>query len=230
MFIFKGVLVMPAIAILGFLAILYSFFYLLYHFIKKMKNKEKALSKKIFYPPLIGGIIFFIVGISFLDTGVQGKLDDEIEQNTKLTAENNTLKLENTKLEKQITDLESEIKETAYNITEYENNLKTLEEEKKEFSSEKDSLNKKISDLTTKNTSLQNEVDSLNNQLASKDTSTSTAKENSNQSTASTSSGEREDFANCTDLRGTYPNGVPAGHPAYVPSMDRDKDNYACER
>lgn len=77
-----------------------------------MKNKERALSKKIFYPSLIGGIIFFIVGISFWDTGVQAKLDDEIEQNTKLTAENNTLKLENTKLEKQITDLESEIKET----------------------------------------------------------------------------------------------------------------------
>ncbi|MFS0892004.1 excalibur calcium-binding domain-containing protein [Peribacillus frigoritolerans] len=221
---------MPSIALLGFLAILYSFFYLIYHFIKKMKNKERALSKKIFYPSLIGGIIFFIVGISFLDTGVQAKLDDEIEQNTKLTAENKTFKLENTKLEKQITDLESEIKETASNITEYENNLKTLEEEKKAFSSEKDSLNKQISDLTTKNTSLQNEVDSLNTQLASKDTSTSTAKENSNQSTASASSGEREDFANCTDLRGTYPNGVPAGHPAYVPSMDRDKDNYACER
>lgn len=40
---------------------------------------------------------------------------------------------------------------------------------------------------------------------------------------------ETEFFANCTDLRGTYPNGVPSDHPAYQAKMDRDKDNYACE-
>ncbi|WP_286184591.1 excalibur calcium-binding domain-containing protein [Bacillus sp. SD075] len=217
---------MNVIALLGFLAIIYSLFHLIHHFIKQVKHKERALSKKIFYFSLIGGLIFFIVGISFLDTGAQAKLDDKIKQNTKLTADNKHLKLENKKLEKQITDLESDIKETASNITEYENNLNSLEEEKKAFSSEKDSLNKQISDLTIKNTSLQNKVDSLNTQLED----TSTAKANTNQPTASTSSGEREDFANCTDLRGTYPNGVPAGHPAYVPSMDRDKDNYACEK
>nr|WP_283108082.1 thermonuclease family protein [Bacillus methanolicus] len=37
-------------------------------------------------------------------------------------------------------------------------------------------------------------------------------------------------FANCTELRKVYPNGVPAGHPAYQAKMDRDHDNYACER
>lgn len=37
-------------------------------------------------------------------------------------------------------------------------------------------------------------------------------------------------FANCTDLRRVYPNGVPSSHPAYQPKMDRDHDNYACER
>lgn len=41
---------------------------------------------------------------------------------------------------------------------------------------------------------------------------------------------ETEYFQNCTELRKKYPNGVPAGHPAYQPKMDRDKDNYACER
>ncbi|MDM5335845.1 thermonuclease family protein [Fictibacillus enclensis] len=39
-----------------------------------------------------------------------------------------------------------------------------------------------------------------------------------------------EFFQNCTELRTKYPNGVPAGHPAYQSKMDRDKDNYACER
>jgi outer membrane biosynthesis protein TonB len=37
-------------------------------------------------------------------------------------------------------------------------------------------------------------------------------------------------FANCTELRKVYPNGVPSSHPAYQAKMDRDQDNYACER
>ncbi|SNZ11621.1 micrococcal nuclease [Terribacillus aidingensis] len=36
-------------------------------------------------------------------------------------------------------------------------------------------------------------------------------------------------FANCTALRETYPEGVPSTHPAYQQKFDRDKDNYACE-
>lgn len=44
------------------------------------------------------------------------------------------------------------------------------------------------------------------------------------------SSSETEFFANCTELRTKYPDGVPSTHAAYQPKMDRDKDNYACER
>lgn len=40
---------------------------------------------------------------------------------------------------------------------------------------------------------------------------------------------QSEFFQNCTDLRGTYPAGVPKGHAAYQSKMDRDKDDYACE-
>jgi Excalibur calcium-binding domain len=36
-------------------------------------------------------------------------------------------------------------------------------------------------------------------------------------------------FANCTELKKVYPNGVPSTHPAYTSKMDRDNDNYACE-
>lgn len=31
-------------------------------------------------------------------------------------------------------------------------------------------------------------------------------------------------------IRTRYPNGVPSSHPAYQSKMDRDNDNYACER
>jgi len=37
-------------------------------------------------------------------------------------------------------------------------------------------------------------------------------------------------FANCTDLRKVYPNGVPKNHTAYESKMDRDQDGFACER
>lgn len=43
-------------------------------------------------------------------------------------------------------------------------------------------------------------------------------------------SGGTENFKNCTELRKVYPDGVPAGHPAYQSKFDRDHDNYACER
>lgn len=37
-------------------------------------------------------------------------------------------------------------------------------------------------------------------------------------------------FANCTELREVYPDGVKRGHPAYQDKMDRDQDGWACER
>ncbi len=37
-------------------------------------------------------------------------------------------------------------------------------------------------------------------------------------------------FNNCTDLRKVYPDGVPSTHPAYQKKMDRDGDDYACEK
>lgn len=49
-------------------------------------------------------------------------------------------------------------------------------------------------------------------------------------STPSVSGGTTEWFDNCTHLRTKYPNGVASDHPAYQIKMDRDKDNFACER
>ncbi|WP_339181565.1 thermonuclease family protein [Bacillus sp. FSL R5-0560] len=59
---------------------------------------------------------------------------------------------------------------------------------------------------------------------------TSTSSENDASSSSSASTGETETFKNCTELRKKYPNGVPSSHPAYQSKMDRDHDNYACER
>ena len=37
-------------------------------------------------------------------------------------------------------------------------------------------------------------------------------------------------YKNCTELRKDHPEGVPKGHCAYKASLDRDKDDWACER
>lgn len=39
-----------------------------------------------------------------------------------------------------------------------------------------------------------------------------------------------EYYKNCTLLREVYPDGVPSDHPAYRSGLDRDRDNWACER
>lgn len=50
------------------------------------------------------------------------------------------------------------------------------------------------------------------------------------QNETSTPESENYNFANCTELTQVFPNGVASDHPAYQPKMDRDKDNWACER
>ncbi|MGG3624358.1 thermonuclease family protein [Bacillus gobiensis] len=65
---------------------------------------------------------------------------------------------------------------------------------------------------------------------SSSSTDSSPSQSSSNNSSSTPSSGGTEIFKNCTELRTKYPNGVPSSHPAYQSKMDRDKDNYACER
>jgi micrococcal nuclease len=38
-----------------------------------------------------------------------------------------------------------------------------------------------------------------------------------------------QSFSNCTQLRKSFPNGVPKGHASYSAKLDRDKDGFACE-
>jgi TolA protein len=56
------------------------------------------------------------------------------------------------------------------------------------------------------------------------------AKADAEAKAAAASSGGSEIFANCTELRTKYPDGVASDHPAYQSKMDRDNDNFACER
>ncbi len=68
---------------------------------------------------------------------------------------------------------------------------------------------------------------STSGQAASSSTQGSSS--TSSATAAAPASGTTESFQNCTELRKKYPQGVPAGHPAYQSKLDRDHDNYACE-
>ena len=65
--------------------------------------------------------------------------------------------------------------------------------------------------------------------LWSRKSTTSTSSKKPVTTKTSTSS-KTQVFANCTALRKAYPHGVPKGHPAYQAKMDRDHDNWACEK
>ncbi|MDA7027745.1 thermonuclease family protein [Bacillus sp. CLL-7-23] len=94
-------------------------------------------------------------------------------------------------------------------------------ESKKSNSSKKSTSNKK--------SSTNNKPNPSNKSNTNKKSSPSNR--NSSHSSASVpASGGTESFANCTELRKKYPHGVPSSHPAYQSKMDRDHDNYACER
>ncbi|KIU13261.1 thermonuclease family protein [Bacillus velezensis] len=84
-----------------------------------------------------------------------------------------------------------------------------------------------VKKATTSKQSVSQSTPSENSNAGSKETSDDT---NDKQTSSAASLNGSESFANCTELRKKYPNGVPSSHPAYQSKMDRDHDNYACER
>lgn len=226
---------MTVLILIGFLMFVVSIFYLIIHLIKKVSDRSRILSKKIFYSTLIGGLFLFIIGVSFLDTEIQQQLNEALEINNKLTVENNDLKAKIMKLQEDNDQLIIENKkvnekfeEVVSKITAAENAEQEMKQLQTTFNYEKEALTSEITELKLKNENLQNEVAKLNNQLATKNTNTRTASNNTTGTTSSSSGIEY--FANCTELRKVYPKGVPSDHPAYQPKMDRDKDGWACER
>ena len=62
------------------------------------------------------------------------------------------------------------------------------------------------------------------------ESSTSNNSQTSGSGAVNTAPGGVEFFNNCTELNAVYPDGVSSAHAAYQSKMDRDKDNWACEK
>lgn len=65
---------------------------------------------------------------------------------------------------------------------------------------------------------------------SSQSTQTYSSTETTTQNNTASSNSSTEYYKNCTLLREVYPGGVPSDHPAYRSGLDRDRDNWACER
>lgn len=146
------------------------------------------------------------------------------------------------------TDLMSQLEDSQKAVANYESELqeaneklaplqKKLDSNSKEYdtlvdkSNEKDSL---IKDLEKAVATLEENVESLETELtAANETAAvaaSTSVSDTTTVTATADTGAGRKFQNCTDLRTVHPDGVSSDHADYQPSMDRDKDGWACER
>lgn len=248
---------MEAIAIIGTLAFSASIIYLIYHLIRKVKNRERTLPKKVFYPILIGGFLLFFIGDSFTDTSVKDELEEVLGTNSVLAAENKEAQTVNTKLEednvklnedvtkltednkKFETDIDSVTKELDEltlkfaNFDKIEQELKDLQATHKEKT---EASGKEIAELKATNSTLTSEVDSLKTQVASKSTSSASGGSSSSASGGSgSSSGSSSQpsgsvyYKNCTAARAAGAAPVYKGDPGYAKHLDRDGDGIGCE-
>jgi len=242
---------MEIFANLGIFLLMYVLIYGIYHIIKKLKNKERRLTINRFYIPLILGIVFFSIGAPSLDSGLQQEYDKVVEQNKEMTTELGIVKSQVEELDGKYKNLEKDYKELKTNKDDSSSKLTEAQDKNKKLEETNKELEVKIAELDEKNKSLDDQINDLkqatasNTESSSSNNSSKQQSSNTNTSTktasttksskqqasnSSTSASNIENFANCTELRKVYPNGVDSSHPAYQAKMDRDKDNFACER
>ena len=159
---------MESIAMIGFLVFLGSLVYLVYHFIRKVMNRERALNKKIFYPILIGGFTFFVIGTIFEDTTLKDELDEALETKISFTENNEAALNEKEELETDNKKLQDDIEIMAEEVEGLKSKLPQLEKKEEEFNKLKSvhkeditALEEEFSTLKTTNSSLKDKVDNL---------------------------------------------------------------------
>ena len=159
---------MEAIVMIGFLVFFGSLIYLVYHFVRKIMNRERTLKKKVFFPILIGGFMFLVIGAVFVDTTLQDELEEALESNISITKENKAAISTTDEFETDNEKLKEDIEKIAEEIEELESKLPELEKKEKEFNKlesvhkeDVTALEEEISTLKTTNSSLKEKVDNL---------------------------------------------------------------------
>ncbi|MBS4207487.1 excalibur calcium-binding domain-containing protein [Bacillus sp. FJAT-50079] len=235
---------MEAIIVIGLLLFVGALFYLIYHFIRKIKNRERTLSKKIFFPILIGGFLLFIIGVFSNDSDLQNQLNEALEKNQVLTAENEEFKSTNLTLEEANEKLQKEYEELTSKLADFDKMEQELKEQAEAFQKEKEelqaamaeekgALEKEVNDLKASNATLNTEVERLKNQVASRSSNSTTSAASTSSNSSSTanasSSGSNVYYKNCSAARAAGVTPLYQGEPGYASHLDRDGDGIACE-
>ena len=159
---------MEAIAMIGFLIFFGSLIYLVYHFVRKIMNRERRLKKKVFFSILIGSFMFFVIGVLLEDTTLNDELDEALESNISITEENEAALKTTDEFEKDNDKLKEDIDKMSEEIEGLESILPELEKKEEEFnkleSVHKEDitvLEEEISILKTTNSILKDKVDNL---------------------------------------------------------------------
>lgn len=246
---------MDNILVLSILIFFGSLVYLVYHLIRKIKNRERVLPKKIFYPTLIGSFLLSVIVSPSTDTSVQDALDEALAENIILVTENKEVKSTNKTLEDANSKLTEEnekatgkIEELTAKLADFEIFEQELADEKQAHQENTEALQNEIAGLKETNTSLASEVENLKGQVASaneKATATANTSSNVNSSGGESSSDHNEAssplpvetpkaeenvyYKNCTAARNAGAAPVRRGNPGYASHLDRDGDGIGCE-
>ncbi|MEK5070554.1 excalibur calcium-binding domain-containing protein [Sporosarcina sp. FSL K6-1508] len=224
---------MEVISSIGSLVFFFSLVYLVYHLIRKRKNPVRILPKKKFYTALIGGFALVGISSSLSDTSVQDALDEALETNIALVAENKELKSTNAKLQESNDVVNKELNDLTKKLSDSDKLDKELKVQQAVHKKNTEAFEKEIAELKATNTTLTAEVESSKNQEASK-SATSTASSSGGSSGSSSSAGTSQQSANvyyknCTAVRDAGADPVYRGDPGYAKHLDRDGDGVGCE-
>ncbi|WP_199093150.1 excalibur calcium-binding domain-containing protein [Sporosarcina sp. P1] len=230
---------MLAIAAVGMLIFMFSLIYLAYHLLKKIKDRNRTLSGKIFYPALTGGLILFIIGAVYTDLHVRADLEEAQQKNIDLNAENEELNLLYTELQKENKELvaestsaNEEIDNLTTKLASSEKIAKDLKEKQMTHDTKSKEFEKEITELKAKNSNLSDEVSTLKDKVASSNSpsvSSLSSNESGYSSNNSVSNPGQSYYQNCTAAKAAGAAPVYSDDPGYGPHLDRDGDGVGCE-
>ena len=159
---------MESISMIGFLLFFSTLIYLVYHLIRKLFNRERTLSKKKFYPILIGSFLLFVIGLIFTDTTLRDELNEALATNETLTTEHKVVLDEHQKIELTNEKLNNDIEKATKEIEALELKLPELEEKEQQLNTlesvhkeELTALEKDLSTLEESHSDLKNKVNNL---------------------------------------------------------------------
>lgn len=222
---------MEVISSIGSLVFFFSLVYLVYHLIRKRKNPVRSLPKKKFYTALIGGFALVGISSSLSDTSVQDALDEALETNIALVAENKELKSTNAKLQESNDVVNKELNDLTKKLSDSDKLDKELKVQQAVHKENTEAFEKEIAELKATNTTLTAEVESSKNQVASKNAS-STASSSGGSSSSSAGTSQQSAnvyYKNCTAVRAAGADPIYRGDPGYAKHLDRDGDGVGCE-